>query len=182
MVHTETIDWRAAFALLANADSRAVFAEVAGGTVPSGASHDRALARLLAAGLLEEGPDGRPVVAEARLRATLQRAAPPPASGAERFLSRDGRILDYPSRERDRRELLSVVAGRAVGPDEDLSERQFGERLARMTDDVATLRRYLVDAGAISRSPDGRSYRLAAFEEEAPEGSSGSGGSSPVRS
>lgn len=161
MAESEPIDWRAAFALLANADSRAVFADVAGGAAPSGSARERALARLVAVGLVEEAPDGRLVVAEGRLRATLKRAAPPPTTGAERFLSRDGRIVDYPSRWSDRRELLELVARRTVDPDDVLSERHLGERLARFTDDVATLRRYLVDAGLLTRSPDGSSYQLA---------------------
>ncbi len=164
MTTTEPIDWRAVIAVLANGDSRAVFAEIAGGTVPSGAARDRAFARLSAIGLVEEGPDGRPVVAEARLRATLRQAAPEPVTGVERFLSSEGRIVDYPSRRTDRHDLLTLIAGRTIGPDENLSEPQLGERLARFADDVATLRRYLVDAGLLARSPDGRRYRLAPAE------------------
>jgi hypothetical protein len=170
MAEPEPIDWRAALALLANADTRAVFAEVAAAPVPSGAAHHRALERLLAAGLLEPAPDGRPVVAEDRFRATLRWAATPTLTGVERFLTSAGRIVDYPSRQRDRLELLQLVARRCLREDEDLSERELGERLERFSADVATLRRYLVDAGFLDRSPDGRSYRLAAATPAIPDG------------
>ncbi|MCA0294954.1 MAG: DUF2087 domain-containing protein [Actinobacteria bacterium] len=161
MAASEPIEVRAVLALLANADTRAVFAEVVAADVPAGEARERALRKLLAAGLLETGPDGRPVVAEGRLRATLTQSAPPPVVGAERFLSRAGRILDYPARRADREELLALVLARSVQAGEELNEKELGARLGRHTDDVATLRRYLVDAGLLRRSPDGRSYRLA---------------------
>ncbi len=158
---SEPIDWRAALALLAAADTRAVFAEAAAGPVPSGDAHARALAKLLASGLLEEGPGGRPVVAATRLRATLKRAAPAPASGIERFLSPSGKILDYPARRDNRVELLALVLSRSLDEGDELTEKELGARLKRYTDDVATLRRYLVDAGLLHRSPDGSHYRSA---------------------
>lgn len=161
MAATEPIDVRAVLALLANADTRAVFAEIAAAEVPSGDARERALRKLLASGLLEAGPDGRPVVAAGRLRATLKQSAPPPVVGAERFLSRTGRILDYPARWADREALLALVLARSVPAGEELTEKELGVRLGRHTDDVATLRRYLVDAGLLRRSPDGRSYRRA---------------------
>lgn len=173
----EPLDWRAVFALLANPDTRTVFAEASGELSLTGVARERALAKLVAAGLLEKGPDGRVAVSEARLRASLSQAAPARASGAERFLSRDGRLLDYPSRWSDRLALLGLIAERCVGPQESLTERQLGERLARVADDVATLRRYLVDAGALDRSPDGRSYRRAAAGTGDPgTGDPGTGG------
>jgi hypothetical protein len=138
---SEPIDWRAVFALLANAETRSAFAEVIDGRLPSG---------------------------EDRLRATLKAVAPAPATGVERFLTREGRIIGYPSRWSDRRELLALVLARTMGPDEHLTEAQLGERLAGFTEDVATLRRYLVDAGLLARSPDGRSYRLATADETPP--------------
>jgi hypothetical protein len=161
MAASEPLDWRAALALLANPDTRAVFAEAAAADVPTGDAHARALGKLIASGLLEEGPDGRPVVAAGRIRATLKQAAPSPASGVERFLSRSGRIIDYPARWNDRVDLLALVLSRSVDAGEELSEKQLGARLRKHTDDVATLRRYLVDAGLLHRSPDGSSYRRA---------------------
>jgi hypothetical protein len=161
MAASEPIDWRAVLALLANTDTRAVFAEVAGPALPPGAARERAVGKLLAAGLLERDRAGALVVATARLRATLREAAPTVTTGVERFLSRDGRLVDYPARWRDRFELLQLVAGRTLAEGEDLSEKELGARLERYTTDVATLRRYLVDAGLLHRSPDGASYRRA---------------------
>ncbi len=165
MAASEPLDCRAVLALLANADTRAVFAEAASGDAPSGEAHARALAKLIAAGLLEEGPAGRVVVSTGRLRATLRQAAPAPVSGVERFLSRSGRIRDYPSRRDDRLELLTLVVSRSLDAEEELSEKELGARLRAFTDDVATLRRYLVDAGLLHRSPDGTSYRRARAQE-----------------
>jgi len=45
-------------------------------------------------------------------------------------------------------------------PAADLTERQLGEVLQLVGDDVAALRRALVDAGLIHRTPDGSRYRL----------------------
>ncbi len=157
----EPLDWRAVLALLANADTRAALAELAVTTPLSARTRDLALGKLAAAGLVESGPDGNPRVAEARLRATLRQSAPPPVTGTERFLSRDGRITDYPARAADRAALLELIAAGAVRPGESLPERELGERLSRFTDDVATLRRYLVDAGLLTRLGDGSGYRLA---------------------
>lgn len=161
MAGTQPLDWRAVLALLANPDTRAAFAEVVAPEPLPAAQRARAVQRLVAAGLLEPGPDGRPVVAEARLRAALRAAAPPPVTGPERFLSAAGRIVDYPSRWSDREQVLQLVVSRTVDIGEELTEGELGERLLRVGDDVATLRRYLVDARLLERSPDGRSYRRA---------------------
>lgn len=157
---TDPLEWRAVLAALANADTRSVFAEVVGVSELSMRSRERVMARLVASGLVELADDGRPVVAEDRLRASLRQSASPRAVGAERFLARDGRIIDYPARTADREDVLRLVASRALVPGESLTEQQLGGRLRVFTDDVATLRRYLVEAGLISRLPDGTSYRL----------------------
>jgi hypothetical protein len=47
-----------------------------------------------------------------------------------------------------------------LGGEEDLPEAALNERLAQLTDDVATLRRYLVEAEVVERFPDGSGYRL----------------------
>jgi hypothetical protein len=170
MAETQPIDWRAVLALLANPDTRAAFAEVVAPEPLSSAARARAVQRLVSAGLLEPGPDGRPVVAEARLRAALREAAAPPVTGPERFLTAGGRILDYPSRWSDREDVLRLVVSRTLDAGEELTEGELGERLGRFSDDVATLRRYLVDARLLERSPDGRSYRLAAEERVREDG------------
>lgn len=87
-----------------------------------------------------------------------------PSSGddvVDRFV-RDGRIHTFPAKPGPRRRLLQWAAERALSPAEELSEAEATARLARLTADPATLRRYLVDAGWVTRSPDGSGYRLAA--------------------
>lgn len=156
----EPLDWRAVLALLANPETRAALAELSTGTKLTARTRAAALAKLAAAGLVEAAADGSPVVAEGRLRATLRQSASPSVKGPERFLSREGRLTDYPARSADRTALLELVVARVLAPGESLSERDLGERLAGFTDDVATLRRYLVDAGLLSRLGDGSGYRL----------------------
>jgi hypothetical protein len=156
----EPLDWRAVLALLANTETRAVLAELSIEPQLTARTREAALAKLVAAGLVEAGPDGAPRVAEGRLRATLQRSAPPRVTGPERFLGGDGRLIEYPARSADRSAVLELIVTRAVAPGESLPERELGERLARFTDDTATLRRYLVDAKLLSRLPDGTGYQL----------------------
>lgn len=156
----EPLDWRAVLALLANPETRAALAELSTGTHLTTRTRAAALAKLAAVGLVESAADGSPLVAEGRLRATLRHSASPSVTGPERFLSRGGRLTDYPARAADRTALLELIVARVVAPGESLSERELGGRLAGFTDDVATLRRYLVDAGLLSRLGDGSGYRL----------------------
>jgi len=58
----------------------------------------------------------------------------------------------------ERRELLAMIAGEVIAPEEELAERQVNERLLSCTDDVVRLRRYLVDFGLVQRTPSGSSY------------------------
>ncbi len=46
-------------------------------------------------------------------------------------------------------------------PGEILTERAVNDRLAAIVDDVAAMRRYLVDAGLLERSRDGGAYSRA---------------------
>lgn len=85
-----------------------------------------------------------------------------PDEFARRFLVRGEDTIDrYPRRPADRRMLLQWIADRAfpVGEGGDLTESQVNERLYRYSDDVAVLRRYLVDAELLERFPDGTGYR-----------------------
>ncbi|WP_065571514.1 DUF2087 domain-containing protein [Microbacterium oleivorans] len=88
-------------------------------------------------------------------------AAPRP-TGVERHLSREGRLTGYPSSPTERRELLRVLAHRVLRPGEVLDERGINERLAALTDDVAVLRRYLVDHELVERTRSGTEYALVA--------------------
>ncbi len=90
------------------------------------------------------------------------RPDPVPDEFARRFLRRgDGAIDRYPRRDADRALLLRWIADRAFphGEEGDLTEAQTNDRLYRYADDVAVLRRYLVDAELLERFPDGTGYR-----------------------
>ena len=157
-------EWRAVIAALANPDARQVYAEVVLG-LPDAAGlspkkRERAVAALRSAGLIRTAQDGALELATAPLTAMLADAAEPRREGIERFTV-DGRIETYPAKPTDRRELLEWVAGEALGPDEVLTEAELGERLERFREDVATLRRYLVDEGLLLRTPSGTSYSRA---------------------
>ncbi|MCL2514863.1 MAG: DUF2087 domain-containing protein [Microbacteriaceae bacterium] len=156
--------WRAVVAALANPDMRTVWARlVLGADIEdafAGLSPARArkvAAGLAAAGLVDAASAPRPgVFAEVLAAAPV----PPQPSGPERFL-RDGRIDRYPASQAERGELLALVAGRAFRSGEVLDESTVNERLAAFHEDVAVLRRYLVDFGLLVRTRSGSSYALA---------------------
>lgn len=141
--------WRRAVAALADGKRREAYARAVLG-LP--VENPRAVKALRDAGVLDERD------APTEVFARLLAEHPPAAKvGVDRWL-RDGRIDHYPARPAQRLELLEWVATRAIGADERLDEKQLGERLEQFTGDVATLRRYLVDAGLLERSADGSSY------------------------
>jgi hypothetical protein len=141
--------WRRVVAALANQQQRSAYARaVLGLPVES----PKAIAALRAAGLLDD--TDAPTEVFARLLAEHPAET---AQGVDRWL-RDGRIDDYPAKPAHRLELLEWVAARAVTTGEQLDEKALGERLEAFTSDVATLRRYLVDAGLLARSSDGSRY------------------------
>ncbi|MFD2757749.1 DUF2087 domain-containing protein [Gulosibacter faecalis] len=88
----------------------------------------------------------------------LAEGARPARTGIARFLVND-RIVTYPSAPAEREELLRWVRDRAIGVDETLTESELNDRLAKFHDDVAVLRRYLVDFELLERRPDGAEYR-----------------------
>lgn len=141
--------WRRPAAALANEQQRAAYARAVLGLPVENA---RAVASLRAAGLLDE----RDAPTEVFARLLAEHPAET-KQGVDRWL-RDGRIDHYPAKPAQRLELLQWVAARAVGAEEVLDEKALGERLAAFTSDVATLRRYLVDAGLLTRSNDGSNY------------------------
>ena len=127
-----------------------------------------ALARLQSAGLVVEGPDGALVVLEEAFP-QASRALPRPARVSEhpdappdrrRVLDtsiRDGRLVQMPAKRSHRRILLEEVVQRfEVG--RHYTEREVNASLARLSDDTATLRRYLVDEGLMDRG-DGKYWR-----------------------
>lgn len=155
---TSTDAWRAVLAALVNPRVRGALAEVITEGDPALTSTERRDARriLTQSGLLTPGGQ----LDEHRLRAMLagNRAD---KEGVDRWLRADGRIGRWPKSAEDRLELLSWIAERLMGADEMLAEKAFTLKLFRFTTDPNTLRRALVDAGLITRHPDGTDYRRA---------------------
>jgi hypothetical protein len=168
--------WRSLVATLANETARTVYAEfVTAGASATLSSLSPSRSRrvrdaLTGSGLLEVDPgadpdgglaaDGPSLRVAPGVFAAALAAAPsaPRPQGIERFLDADGRIRVYPSDRRKRAELLALVASRAVRPGEVLGEREINARLEAFTDDVAVLRRYLVDHGELERTRSGSEY------------------------
>ena len=158
--------WRRVVAALANNDARTAYAQIVlGARLPdvvadlSDRRRDRAIAALLESGLVERTAAANELAAsEAIFRDLLaQQPRRQARTGLTRFM-RLGRIERYPASMAERRELLAWIAGEAVEPGEQLTEKQVNERLLSYTDDVVLLRRYLIDFGLLERTPSGSSY------------------------
>ena len=152
-------------AVLADPGRRSLYARVVlaaeDGTPARAADLDSAGGKRLRA-LTEAGlvVDDGGVLSPGEVFAELLRESPPrAASGPERFLT-GGRLTVLPRRAQDRAEVFAWLAARVLTPGESLDERALTGRLAALADDPVALRRYLVDAGALARTPDGRDYRL----------------------
>lgn len=162
----ESKRWRRVAAVLADPGRRLLYARVVlaadAGTPLRAADLDSAGGKRLRA-LAEAGlvVDDAGVLTPGEVFAELLReSAPRAASGPERFLT-GGRLTVLPRRAGDRAELFAWLASHVLSAGERLDERALTERLAALADDPVALRRYLIDAGALVRSPDGRDYRLA---------------------
>lgn len=66
---------------------------------------------------------------------------------------------EYPAKPALRLELLEWVAG-ALPAGQRVTECGLGDHLALVADDVVTLRRYLVGAETLVRTPDGAVYEV----------------------
>jgi hypothetical protein len=151
--------------ILANDDARTVYARIVLGEVVDESStglRARRLGRLLGdlvgSGLVEER-DGALVASGEMFRAMLAAEPVQRATGVDRFL-REGRIDQYPAAAAERRELLEWVVSEAFTPGEELDEPAVNDRLGRFADDVAILRRHLVDHELLERTPSGSSYAV----------------------
>ena len=131
-------------------------ADLSGGTA-------RLLARLAQAGLVElTAEGGRAVVREQAFADALrpdQDAADDADTEAARLL-KDGRITEMPVRPARRRALLEYLTRRVFEPGVSYGEPEVNIALRQYWDDTSALRRYLVDARLLTRSADGRSYRV----------------------
>lgn len=151
---------RAVHAALANPQTRELWAQAVLGQLPQepNARQRRGLAQLEEAGLVRtEGDD---VVPTEVFRDLLAEGKEPAAEGWERFLEH-GRVVRWPSRARDKHGLILWIMEQCLAPGEELGERELNERIRRLSDDPALVRRYCVDLGAVLRSDDGARYRRA---------------------
>lgn len=80
-----------------------------------------------------------------------------------RHLDAEGRLIAMPRKRTNRLVILRHIAD-AIEPDVDHAEAHVNERLRAFDDDVAMLRRYLVDEGLLERRPPGI-YRRPALSE-----------------
>jgi hypothetical protein len=64
---------------------------------------------------------------------------------------RDGRLASIPAQDRKRRVILRWLLARCFNEDRDYPEKEVNMCLALTHPDVAALRRYLVDAGLMTR-------------------------------
>lgn len=152
--------WRGVVAALLNPDLRAALGELSADVRLTDARRQRALRRLAELQLVEVDRNGQARFTDAALKALLAEDARPRPTGPERFLDADGPIDRYPVRAAERRELLIWIAEHALRAGEVLDERALNERLARYADDVAALRRYLVDNDIVERTRSGSQYAL----------------------
>jgi hypothetical protein len=122
--------------------------------------HDvrRVLPRLLAAGVVAQDDglriDTGAFRAAARDRPPRQRELPdatPEQARVLRNFVEDGRLKSLPARESQRRVVLEYLAGR-FDHGTDYTEAEVNELLGRYHEDYASLRRYLVDEGLLTRA------------------------------
>ena len=161
---TSSNDWRSIIAALANETTRRVFAQIVLGTAPGEATSNlspsrrtHVLGALQKAGILDE----RLELNRARFADVLAAGAPEPRpTGVDRYLDQNGRVVTYPSRSEVRAELLRLLGERAFAAGEVVDEREVNARLSAYADDVALLRRHLVDHGILERTRSGSAYAL----------------------
>jgi hypothetical protein len=116
-----------------------------------------ALSRLEAGGLATRDPQGRWCFELDRVREAAQAARPARESSAETpaeavletFMT-DGRLTQIPAARNKRLVVLDRLAA-DFEPGRRYAEREVNDTLRRWHDDVAALRRYLVEEGLMSR-------------------------------
>lgn len=171
---TEPNAWRGVIAALANPESRRVLglllaeqdATDALASLPV-ARRDRVVRVLSDAGVIDASDDGRRLRAE-RFTELLASSPVERPTGLDRFIV-EGRLDHYPARTADRELVLRHLLDQAL-PDVDdvIDERTLTERLAALSDDPVTMRRYLVDAGLVDRAADGSTYRRVSERGDSP--------------
>ncbi|GIG67561.1 DUF2087 domain-containing protein [Phytomonospora endophytica] len=155
---------RAFAAVVLGAGTSAEVAEAAGADAKSAV---KALQRLIGSGIVTTGEDGR-LTASADLFKEAARQAPatepesldddPDRNAVLRNFVRDGRLLSLPSGFRKSRIVVEHIAERSFEPGVIYTEKQIDDVLKGWHADHASLRRYLVDHGIMTRE-DGRYWR-----------------------
>ncbi|MFI6495820.1 DUF2087 domain-containing protein [Nonomuraea typhae] len=146
-------DVKRVLGLLAQDDTlRAFSALVLGGT---GDAAPKALERLRAGGLAVRDDEGQWQARPARFRELLKALAEPPAqvSDEERVLRAflaEGRLKSMPMKHEKRMVVLRYIA-QVFEPGVRYPEKEVNVALRAFHDDYAALRRYLIDAGLLSR-------------------------------
>jgi len=69
-----------------------------------------------------------------------------------RAFVRDGRLVSIPAKPKKRELLLPFILERCFPEDRDYEEKEVNQRLALLYQDVSALRRYLIDAGLMTRA------------------------------
>jgi gluconokinase len=85
----------------------------------------------------------------------VRNAESSPASFDERVVEtfiRDGRLVSIPADQKKRLVILRHLLSECFGEDRAYPEREVNQRLGAYHEDVAALRRYMVDAGLMARS------------------------------
>ncbi|MHA6758874.1 DUF2087 domain-containing protein [Streptacidiphilus sp. PAMC 29251] len=127
-----------------------------------GAGAGRLLARLAQAGLVELTAEGSRAAVREQAFADALRAESDPAADEGAKLLKDGRIAEMPVRPARRQALLEYLTRRVFEPGVSYGEPEVNIALRQYWEDTSALRRYLVDARLLTRSADGRSYRVTA--------------------
>jgi hypothetical protein len=121
----------------------------------------RALAQLLRAGIVSQEGAGLEVdlgafaraareASPERPRPDLDDATAEQAAVLRNFVDSEGRIRELPARAAKRELVLAYVA-RRFEANRDYPETEVNDLLLELHDDYVTLRRYLVDAGLLTR-------------------------------
>ncbi len=87
---------------------------------------------------------------------------PPEDARVLRAFVRDGRLVSIPAQESKKQVVLRHLMERCFAEDRPYPEREVNERLRAWNEDVAALRRYLVDGGYMTRA--GGEYRRCSRE------------------
>ncbi|MCK2037070.1 DUF2087 domain-containing protein [Microbacterium sp. SSW1-49] len=155
--------WRPVIAVLANPETRRVAAELMLGRTLEDATAElsRSKRRRVTEAIENSGMvlPGTQMFAPGVFRSILESNPIPQRVGVERFV--DGkRIRQYPANLEERGQLLAWVARSVFATGDVLTEREVNRRLLEYSEDVAVLRRYLVDYQLLERRSDGTEYAL----------------------